>query len=485
EFNNDLIMPYLHYAQILTFHLLGTGLPQDRLLSVLTSLLTLPLLFFPTQRLFDTPTALLATLLWGLSHANFLYNRLALMDTPGAFVLSLGWALWVGGLLAKERQGVWMGLSGLVLGGVYGVRGLGALVWGVPLALLVWERRWRLLAWWSGGLAASLLFYLLWWYLPHYAQIQHMNHYYLTHQLLPHSLRALRENILVNLFGHHRGIAPYLFLHLPIETLLVLLLGIALLVKKERWFKETQTYGLAFLFGWLTVFVLFCTVSSYAPSRYYVLFYPALAVLAAVALQRFHTVVRTVAMHRPSCGLLAGYLGFQIGRPLNLPGRLEDGIPIVLGVCCAGLGFFFIPPPKMLTLPALNTFRILLIGAWALCQVGWTTDWLAHLSYTQKRTSLLLAAMLPKNSVLFGDAAPGLCLFNRFINVPVLPGLCNDSDPLAQYRSHPRYLALLDGRRNLQWWRRKYPTIFQQQPLLQRKVVGFGVVVYAVPTATE
>ncbi|WP_075162447.1 phospholipid carrier-dependent glycosyltransferase [Chthonomonas calidirosea] len=132
DFNNELIMPYLHYAQIATFHLLGTGLLQDRLLSVLFSLLTLPLLFFPTQRLFDTPTALLATLLWGLSHANFLYNRLALMDTPGAFFLSLGWALWVEGLLAAERGrgGVWMGLSGLVLGAVYGVRGLGALVWG-------------------------------------------------------------------------------------------------------------------------------------------------------------------------------------------------------------------------------------------------------------------------------------------------------------------------------------------------------------------
>ncbi|WP_425481500.1 phospholipid carrier-dependent glycosyltransferase [Chthonomonas calidirosea] len=140
-------MPYLHYAQIATFHLLGTGLLQDRLLSVLFSLLTLPLLFFPTQRLFDTPTALLATLLWGLSHANFLYNRLALMDTPGAFFLSLGWALWVEGLLAAERGrgGVWMGLSGSGVGsGVWGSRAWGAGVGGCRWGVLGWTRRWAL-----------------------------------------------------------------------------------------------------------------------------------------------------------------------------------------------------------------------------------------------------------------------------------------------------------------------------------------------------
>ncbi|WP_197410385.1 hypothetical protein, partial [Chthonomonas calidirosea] len=404
-----------------------------------------------------------------------------------AFFLSLGWALWVEGLLAAERGrgGVWMGLSGLVLGAVYGVRGLGALVWGVPLGVLGWTRRWRLLGWWSGGFLASLLFYLLWWYLPHAKQIQHMNRYYLNHQLLPHSLWALRENILVNLFGHHRGIAPYLFLHLPVETLLVLLLSAALLIKKERWFQAPQTDGLAFLFGWLTVFVLFCIISSYAPSRYYVLFYPALAVLAAVALQRFPLVFRTVATHRPSRSLLTGYVGFQIGRLLNLPGRFEDGIPFLLGLCCGGLAFLLMPPPKLLTQPSLNMLRALCIGVWIFFQIAWTTDWLTHLSYTQKQTSLQLASMLPKNSVLFGDAAPGLCLFNRFVNVPVLPGLCNDRDPLAHYRSHPRYLALLDGRRNLQWWRRRYPTIFQQKPLLHCKVVGFGVVVYAVPTSIE
>jgi len=331
------------------------------------------------------------------------------MDTPGAFVLSLGWALWVGGLLAKERQGVWMGLSGLVLGGVYGVRGLGALVWGVPLALLVWERRWRLLAWWSGGLAVSLLFYLLWWYLPHYAQISHVDHYYINVQLEPHSIAQLWHNVSEAFFSWGRGLWPYLLKHMPIELLMAIYLLVSTWrqtfhhLQKRR--LSVQEMNILYLAGWIGVFALFLCVVNYAPSRYYVLFYPALSILAAVGLK-------------------------QVAETL-LHGRAA---------------------------------LISLLLLWGLVNAYWTTDWLTHLTYRQEAADRWLGEHLPANAVVFGAVAPGLCINNHLLPICMIVGLCNDHHPVERFAGRPRYILILDNsgkdhRWREQWWVRHYPDL--------------------------
>ena len=106
-FNNRLIMPLLHLMQVGLFRLIGMSLLNARLLSVGCSLLTLWLFHAALHRGFGGRVARMGVLFLGLDHANLLYNRLALMDTPATLFL-------VGGLWAFTKGvggwGLGMGL---------------------------------------------------------------------------------------------------------------------------------------------------------------------------------------------------------------------------------------------------------------------------------------------------------------------------------------------------------------------------------------
>src|SRR5438132_3330214 len=58
EFNNMLIMPTLHALQVLIFRLFGVGAIQARLISVCSSLLTLPVFYAALRRVFGNRVAL-------------------------------------------------------------------------------------------------------------------------------------------------------------------------------------------------------------------------------------------------------------------------------------------------------------------------------------------------------------------------------------------------------------------------------------------
>ena len=131
-------MPLLDAVQTGVFHLFGVSVVSARAISVVLGLLTLPIFFDALRRAFGLRPAVLGLLLLGLDHVSLLYSRLALMDTPAAFVLVCAFWLWVKSGEGEQgrRARIWLVLCGVVLGVCYAVRGLGALVIPVPMLLL-------------------------------------------------------------------------------------------------------------------------------------------------------------------------------------------------------------------------------------------------------------------------------------------------------------------------------------------------------------
>ncbi len=86
------------------------------------------------------------------------------------------------------------------------------------------------------------------------AEMQRVNRYYLTHQLLPHSLAALRGNGMHALFGDELGETPFLMRHSPVLFLLTLVGMLAWPQIRKRSREEIDPgKALPFLLGWIGV----------------------------------------------------------------------------------------------------------------------------------------------------------------------------------------------------------------------------------------
>ncbi|MCW3098010.1 MAG: hypothetical protein JWL77_3628, partial [Chthonomonadaceae bacterium] len=501
QFNNGLIMPLLDGLQTGVFRLLGVSAVSARAISVVLGLLTLPVFFDALRRAFGLRTALLGLLLLGLDHVSLLYARMALMDTPAAFVLVCAFWLWVrSGEGEGRRWGrLWLGLCGFVLGVCYGVRGLGALVYPVPLLLLVregWQTRQARCAgpsgatsvsvgpgraWFPnllcllGGLMVALAIYGMVWYLPNRAELTRVNHYYLFDQLVPRSVTVLLSNWRTGLFGDHRGLMPFLFRHQPVQTCLVLIwlvrrVTTAMSSKDKVRSGHGNASNADFLTLWLLVFWgLLCSID-YAPSRYYVLFLPAFSALAGLTLSDVFVITTTVQDR--TMALICALFGFHLAQSalhhLGIPGIV---LPGGFGIACLVIAWLVLSRSRTGWIRAglsgkstqadavMKTISVAALMVWSVVNLYWTGDWLLHLTYRQRDADRWLAANLPANSVLIGAVTPGLSMNNRFVCVNVIEKLCNDHQPLETYAPAPRYVLILDDGWREVWWQRHYPAV--------------------------
>jgi len=489
QFSNALIMPVLDAVQTGMFHLFGVSVVSARAISVVLGLLTLPVFFDAMRRAFGLRPAVFALLLLGLDHVSLLYSRLALMDTPAAFVLVCAFWLWVksGEGERANRGKIWLALCGLALGACYGVRGLGALVYPVPMLLLAqegWKARrhgqagessrnpeWpgRLVCL-VGGLGIALGTYVVLWYLPHHDELKRVNHYYLFEQLVPHRLSIFLHNWTIGLFGDHRGLMPYLVRHEPVQTCLVSLwlawrATVLFQRREERVRTAKEGVHADYLALWLLVFwILLCSID-YAPSRYYVLFLPAFAGLAGLTLSDVVRFVSTLKnrIATPIYGLFVFHVAQTALHHLGISGRLLPGL---FGGACLVLTWFLLP--RLRTVDGEEEGRhqafikaapLAAVVVWCVVNLYWTGDWLVHISYRQREADRWLAENLPANSVLIGAVTPGLTMNNRFVCVNVIQTLCNDHQPLERFAPAPRYVLILDDRWREVWWQRHYPEV--------------------------
>ena len=294
NFHDRLLSPLLSVIQQGVFTLFGAGLLQARSISVVFGLLTVAVFWLALRRAYDARTADLGALFLSLAPPFALYNRLALQETPTVFWLTLGFLFWTQG------RGL---LSGAALGLACAFKGLAVIGAGIlicPPALQsapflrgpilgshteksnregtdhggqargpaptgsVWLPR--------IGAGGTLLLYLALWYGPHHAELARMATFYRVHQMQPHSAMSVWLNIRRGLMGGERGVFPYLIALLPVPCLL----AARTLGHWRRWTQADKYLAL-----WLGGGLAFCLLSSYAPSRYYVLFLPPLAGLAA------------------------------------------------------------------------------------------------------------------------------------------------------------------------------------------------------------
>ena len=285
DFHDRLLSPLLSLLQQGVFSLFGAGLMQARLLSVVFGLLTVGLFWLGLRRAWGEKAADFGALFLGLAPPFVLYNRLALQETPTAFWLVLAFALWVYGArrpalyaLAGMSAAVAMVFKGLALVAAPallappapsngGARREGAMnraptgrLFPIPPVLG------------AGGAVLGLALYAFLWYGPHHAEVSRMATYYRVHQMQPHSWYSLWLNVRRAFGGGERGVFPCLLVTLPVPCALA---------GWELWKRKAGDAAGRFFALWLAGGLLFCLLSSYAPSRYYVLFLPALMGLAA------------------------------------------------------------------------------------------------------------------------------------------------------------------------------------------------------------
>jgi hypothetical protein len=296
SFHDRLLSPLLSILQQGVFALFGAGIVQARALSVGFGLLTVLVFWLGLRRAYGARTADLGALLLGLAPPFALYNRLALQETPAVFWLTLAFLCWTYG----GRSKAFYALAGMSLATALVFKGLAIVAVGALAAppapnnggaredknekagAMNHASAGRsfptppLLG--AGGLLFGLALYAVVWYAPHHTELSRMATYYRVHQMQPHSWHSLGLNFRRAYIGGERGVFPYLLATLPVPCLLV---GWGSL-RRRAWSATDQ-----FLALWLVGFLLFCCVSSYAPSRYYVLFLPALAGLAAYVLSEW------------------------------------------------------------------------------------------------------------------------------------------------------------------------------------------------------
>ena len=332
DFHDRLLSPLLSVMQQGVFQVFGVGIVQARSLSVLFSLLTVFVFWLGLRRAYNATVADYGAVFLSLAPVFALYNRTALQETPTVFWLVLAFTLWAYGASESGNRAIaLLLLAGLSAAVALVFKSLAALA--VPALVLGMRRipspggfRQPLPTAWRGvrvealgfsealstcgeggglppggdsdggegragwgfsaaGLLIGLALYVCLWVAPYHAELSRMTTYYRVHQIQPHSWYSVWLNIRRAVIGGQRGVFPYLLATLPV------LCGLA------GWgvWRRNGHAADRFLSVWLAGGLLFCLLSSYAPSRYYVLFLPALAGLAARGISEMGRNARIVA----------------------------------------------------------------------------------------------------------------------------------------------------------------------------------------------
>ncbi|MBB6052994.1 glycosyltransferase family 39 protein [Armatimonas rosea] len=474
-FNNANLMPLLDLAQRLVFGTFGVHLVAARSLSVVASLLAL--LFFgdALRRGFGEKTALTGLALLGTDVFFWGYSRLALMELPATLVhcaafwcLSLGSA---GGLFA----------AGLLAAATLAFKATYAIFLPVPLLAIGWARRKQVLPYATGALVGLALYGALWG-IPHRAEIAHMTNFYRTRQSQPRSVAEAGRCVSYALFGSQRNAKRYMVHCLETQAPVVTTVGLVGLFGLG-WRRRRRDLLWRVLVVWAALGIGSLALTRYIPTRYLLLFLPALVGLAAVTLGRLPALWRLWRL-RPRRRLLG------LGIPLFF--LLDHLLASVLTPSVGAGAAEWLAAGASLALVAFVTVRCLwqselstrtapvLVALALMLNVGFVLHWAATRTYTLRDTSRTLGKLLPPSAVVIGEAAP-LCLENRLRGIPVFyPGLANDKSPLQTFQ--PQYLMVTRVAARLRYWNKNAPQVLTPANELVSFPLGVErLVLYKIP----
>ena len=494
QFDNSLIMPLLDLAQRGVFSWFGVGFVQTRLISVFCSLFSILFLYGSLKNFAGRECAVAAAALYGLDHVTLLYSRMGLMDTPALLPILAGFYSFSCAChsFRNERHGegnLALFLCGLCLIAGYATRGLSVLVFPAPLIALTFfpfaekKQRKKSFVLLLGGLLLGFALYFMFWMVPHRIELANVNRFYLTHQLLPGSPSQLLKNIGNAFFGVERGMFPFLLRHTPVLT-------IGTLLSLFTFFRERSEKPISperiFLVSWVLVGWFLCSVISYSPSRYYVLFLPGMAALCTLTFGEKVESKEVTPFSPFGIKVLKAFCVYHLSL------ICLSAVPFSFGV--AGVLAILI---SLLPLNRLSAFlssfvasnakrRKMFYTLWAIVNTGWLLHWSFTLSYTQRDSAQWLTTHLPANSVLYGDVASGLAPNLPFRVVPVIPGLSNEALPIISPGS-PRFLLILDNPYLPKFWKERYSALIQPLQKVQTfpKIVKFPAILFRFPDTPE
>lgn len=287
NFHDSLLSPGLSAVQNVVFSLLGPSDLWARSLSVAISLVTIVLFWLALRRSSGENAADIGACFLGLSPIAVFYNRMALQETPAAFCLvaSLCARSYAAEAKSQRERFVLEYACGALAASVVLFKPLGLIA--LPALIVLGRSREQR----SGMLISALgaLTVLALWfagnYLPHHQELARMGQYYRTRQIVPVSALMLWHDIQRGLINKRSGLIPFLLMTMPV-TLALAVYGT---INRNALKSPVNTV----LLGWLICGALYCFVAVYSPSRYYVLFMPALAGSAAIGCLQIKPMLRS------------------------------------------------------------------------------------------------------------------------------------------------------------------------------------------------
>jgi 4-amino-4-deoxy-L-arabinose transferase-like glycosyltransferase len=487
EFNNMVLSPLVHAVQAAVFQVFGVGYPQARAISVVCSLLTLVVLFAALRRAFGERVAWLGTLILAWEHAYLMYNRMALLETPATLFLALAFYAWV-----RRGEGLaWSALAGMMTIIACSIKSLCAFFVPAPLLASWWSgrthgrsARWEVVASAGGMLIAGMLYAGVW-LLPHWREYRHMSDFYLTYQILPRNPAEAYADIRRALFNYEYGLIGYLFAHMPVTIFLALTTTLLTIFRSEE--RRRGNGAVEFLLVWMWLGIALLAFIRYAPSRYYVPIYPAVAALAAFGVVRLPDITRMVWRPREWWAhllrtLVLGYaLYFALVFALRVPFSWEMvHLALLLAFPTAAIAQWvlhrlFSEDGFSLAWAPAATLVVIAVG-----NLWYFAGWYQNRQYTLKHLAQRLEQVLPRGAVVAGNCAPGLCLDAPVSAMLVIPRLANYPEPIERYGV--THVVVLDGVQGEWWWRKDYPELLRRRNRILREWVGpYAISVYRVP----
>lgn len=468
EFDNRILSPLLDAVHRALFRTWGVGLTTARLPSIVAGLLSLPLFHIAMRRRFGPRVAGWGLLFFGLEVSWLFTNRVGLMESTGVLVLVTAFLAW-----SVATPAGWFA-AGALAAGVVAVKTNFLLFLPLPVVLALWRtwrgdrRALRETGWFLGGAFCAAAAYLLWWGLPHGAEIVRMNNFYRTRQSQPRSFAQLLWMIRRGLVGYHFGLLQRLETRTPVLTSLALaglswssFVGLRPGARRFHCRPRPRREAERLLVLWLAAGLGFLLVSRYAPARYFLVFHPAMAGAAAIALDRMPAWLRMVrrgTLEPRWLALPAIPLGFHWVQPAAMASAFR---PAAVAVGIAAGTALFAWASRWLPVAARRVHpercRVVIAGLFLVGSVGQIAAWWATRRHDNVALSRRLARDVGPGGVVVGDWAPNLCLENDLRAIPSFRGLANDARPVERFRAD----AVLVARTPvpMAFWRELAPTV--------------------------
>lgn len=276
QWNNMDYSPLHNLLVYLLFSAFGIGFVQERLVPITFSGLSLLLFYGLLRDAFGRPTALAGAVLLGTNYLFLMFGRLGLLEIPVTFAATL--SLYCFGKAVAGRGDRWFVMGGAASFLVYAFKALGVYVVGAVLVAVAYEsfcgageaRPARLGAF-LGGLGASIVAWLVAFYLPNREAVSSIGALWLA-QSAPVTVSQLLTNVLTQ-----PGFVA--LARIPLTVLLGtggLLVTLYLIVRARGSLHGVEVLAAAWLLGGWT----FLALLSYRPVRYYVPLIPPLCLLA-------------------------------------------------------------------------------------------------------------------------------------------------------------------------------------------------------------